>query len=147
MGEEEFWRSLRVLIYDTAEPAKLKPPIQARLRSTDDYMRIASEIYGQDLAWFFEVYARRGPLPVLSSSDSADGVLLEWQKIDELDFPMPVPVMVDGELQRIEFVDNKALLEGFAAADIQIDPFRNILRKLPSVKTCDERRAEEAEAE
>lgn len=145
MGEEKFWRSLRVLIYDTAEPAKLKPPIQARLRSTDDYLRIASEVYGQDLDWFFEVYARRGPLPVLNSSDSADGVLLEWQNIDDLDFPMPAPVMIDGALQRIEFVDNRAVLEGSSVDDIQLDPFRNILRKLPSLKTCEEQRAEEAE--
>ena len=146
IGDEELWRSIRILVYDTAEPEKLQPPIQARLRSTDDFMRIASDVYGQDLAWFFEVYARRGPLPVLASHDTEDGVVLEWQNVDGLDFPMPIPVRISGELVRVEFSDNRALIEGVSAGDIQIDPFLSVLRKLSVVPTCEERRAEEAAA-
>ncbi len=147
IGEDQFWRSIRVLVYDTAEPEKLRPPIQARLRSTDDFMRIASDSYGQDLAWFFEVYARRGPLPVLASRDTEEGVVLEWQNVGDLNFPMPIPVRIDGELVRVEFVNNRALLEEVNSGDIQIDPFVSVLRKLSIVPTCEERRAEEAEAE
>lgn len=146
IGEENFWNAIRVLVFDTTEPEKLKPPIQARLRSTDDFMRIASDIYGSNLDWFFEVYARRGPLPVLASSETDAGVLLEWQNIGDLAFPMPVPVRVDGELRRVEFDGNSALIEGVKAADIQIDPFMNVLRKLSIVPTCEERRAEAAAA-
>ena len=146
MGDEKFWRSLRILIYDTAEPEKLKPPIQARLRSTDDYLRIASDVYGEDLAWFFEVYARRGPLPVLTTTHDDDGVVLEWTNVDGLNFPMPIPVRMDGEIRRIEFADNKARLPGYTSADIQIDPYLHVLRKLTIVPTCEERRAEEAAA-
>jgi aminopeptidase N len=146
MGEEGFWRAIRILLYDTAEPEKLKAPIQARLRSTDDFMRIATEVYGQDLAWFFEVYARRGPLPVLDSRATGKGVVLEWQNIDDLNFPMPIPVRIDGQLVRVEFVENQALLKDVALADIQIDPLLSVLRKLPIVPTCEERRAEEAAA-
>jgi aminopeptidase N len=146
MGEDEFWRALRILIYDTPEPEKLKAPIQARLRSTDDFLRIASEVYGQDLAWFFEVYARRGPLPVLQSRATSNGVVLQWQNVGALDFPMPIPVRIDGQLKRVEFVDNQALLKDVSLADIQIDPFMSVLRKLSIVPTCEERRAEEAAA-
>lgn len=144
IGEENFWNAIRMLVYDTTEPEKLQPPIQARLRSTDDFMHIASDIYGQRLDWFFEVYARRGPLPVLASSDTEAGALLEWQNIGDLAFPMPIPVSIDGEIRRIEFDGNTALLEGIAIDDIQIDPFMNVLRKLSIVPTCEERRAEEA---
>ena len=56
---------------------------------------------------------------------------------------MPVPVRVDGELLRIEFAGNSARLEGVSVEDAQIDPFMRILRKLPSLPTCDEREAEE----
>jgi len=146
MGDEMFWRSIRVLVYDTAEPEKLQPPMETRLRSTDDYLRIASDIYGQDLSWFFEVYARRGPLPILITTHNDDGVVLEWKNIDDLDFPMPIPVRIDGEIQRVEFADNKAYLAGKVSSDIQIDPFLMVLRKLPIVPTCEERRAEEAAA-
>ncbi|MGI9273165.1 MAG: M1 family metallopeptidase [Woeseiaceae bacterium] len=144
MGEEAFWRAIRVLVYDTAEPEKLLPPIQARLRSTDDFMHIASDVHGDDLAWFFEVYARRGPLPVLASRDSDEGVVLEWQNVNGLDFPMPIPVRLDGEIVRVEFSGNQALLKGHLKNDIQIDPFLDVLRKLSVVPTCEERRAEAA---
>lgn len=144
MGDDKFWESIRILVYDTAEPATLKAPIQARLRSTDDFMRIASEVHGEDLAWFFEVYARRGPLPVLVSNDREDGVLLEWTNIDDLDFPMPIPVRIAGGLMRVEFSGNQALLEGITSNDMQIDPYLDVLRKLSIVPTCEERRAEEA---
>ncbi len=146
IGDEQLWRSIRILVYDTAEPEKLQPPIQARLRSTDDFMHIASDTYGQDLAWFFEVYARRGPLPVLSSRDTEEGVVLEWQNVGDLNFPMPIPVRIDGKLVRVEFSDNRALLPGVSRGDIQIDPFLSVLRKLSIVPTCEERRAEAAAA-
>ena len=145
IGEENFWNAIRMLVYDTTEPEKLQPPIQARLRSTDDFMHIASDLYGQQLDWFFEVYTRRGPLPVLASSDTEAGALLEWQNVGGLTFPMPIPVRIDGKIRRIEFDGNTALLEGIEIDDIQIDPFMNVLRKLSVVPTCEERRAEEAE--
>ena len=142
IGEDAFWRATRRLVYDTVDPDELKPPIQARLRSTDDFMQIASEEAGRDLAWFFEVYARRGPLPVLEATDTDEGVLLQWTNIDDLDFPMPVPVRIDGEMLRVEFEGNTATLPGVRARDVQIDPLMQILRKLPIVPTCEERRQE-----
>ena len=142
IGEDAFWRSVRRLVYDTVNPAELPAPIVPRYRTTDDYLRIASEEAGADLGWFFEVYARRGPLPVLAATDTDEGLLLEWQNIDDLEFPMPIPVRVDGKLKRVEFDGNQALLAGVREADVQIDPFMQVLRKLPVVPTCEERRAE-----
>ncbi len=144
IGEETFWRSIRRLVYGTPDPETLPVPIQPRLRSTDDFMRIASEESGQDLAWFFEVYARRGPLPVLMEEENGPDLLLRWQTVDDLPFPMPVPVRIDGEMQRIEFDQNAAMISGTSANDVQIDPFMQVLRKLPIVPTCEERRAEKA---
>lgn len=144
IGDEAFWRAVRRLVYDTAEPENLKPPIEARFRTTDDFMVLASDEADTDLAWFFEVYARRGPLPLLDVEDTADGVELEWTRVDGLGFPMPIPVRVAGEIRRIEFVGNKAVLPGVTSADIQVDPFMQVLRKLPVVPTCEESRDGEA---
>jgi aminopeptidase N len=143
MGEDAFWRAVRRLVFDTANPETLTAPIEPRFRSTDDYLRIASEEAGADLSWFFEVYARRGPLPVLDVTQMNGGLLLEWQNTGDVVFPMPIPVRINGDLQRVEFDGNRALLAGVRQADVQIDPFLEVLRKLPSVPTCEERREEE----
>ena len=145
IGEDEFWRAVRILVYDTPEPDSLAPPIAARRRSTDDFMRIASDVAGEDLAWFFEVYARRGPLPRLTVNDHNDDVVLEWQEIGELDFPMPIPVRINGDIRRVEFSENRATLTGVSSSDIQVDPYMRVLRKLSIVPTCEERRAEAAD--
>ncbi len=145
IGEDKFWEAVRILVYDTPDPANLKPPIPARLRSTDDFMRIASDVAGEDLAWFFEVYARRGPLPILTITDQKDDVVLEWQEVGDLDFPMPIPVRVKSGIKRIRFSDNRSTLFAVSSSDIQVDPYMQVLRKLSIVPTCEERRAEEAD--
>ena len=146
VGEEVFWRAVRRLLYATAEPAKLKPPIQARYRSTDDFLRIINDESGEDLSWFFEVYLRRGPLPEVSVSEVEGDLILNWQAPDDLAFPMPLPVSINGEHQRIEFSDNQAVLENTSRRALLIDPLRSILRKTEEVPTCEERRAEAAAA-
>jgi hypothetical protein len=55
---------------------------------------------------------------------------------------MPVPVRIDAEMLRVEFEGNAATLPGVRARDVQIDPLMQILRKLPIVPTCEERRQE-----
>jgi aminopeptidase N len=147
LGEEKFWEAIRVLLYDTAEPEKLTPPIDARHRTTDDFARIAGEIAGSNLGWFFEVYVRGGELPALVAEQDGDDVVLRWNITDDLAFNMPTPVRIDSSIERIEFNDNMARLADTQLADIQIDPNMDILRQLPSLPTCEEQRAEEAEAE
>lgn len=140
IGDEAFWRAVRRLVYDTAEPSRLPPPIAARLRTTDDFMHIVSDEADTSMAWFFEVYARRGPLPLLDVSEQDGGVLLEWTNVSDLDFPMPVPVRVNNEVNRIEFEGNRAILPGVRKADLLVDPDMEVLRKLPIVPSCEERR-------
>jgi aminopeptidase N len=146
IGDRAFWTAVRRLVYDTAESQQLQPPIPARLRTTDDFIRIASEEAGTDLGWFFEVYAHRGPLPVLEAEEERDGVRLTWTAPDDLDFPMPVPVRVHGQMTLVQFEGNTALIDGAANADILIDPEMRVLRKLSVVPTCEERRAASSQA-
>ena len=146
IGEEAFWDSVRRLLYDTVEPQTLKPPIEPRFRSTDDFLAIAGEEAGEDLGWFFEVYVRQGPLPVLEATEDGTGVKLAWSNAGETAFPMPVPVRVAGEMRRVEFDGNEARIQDVTMSDLQIDPYMQVLRKLPVVPTCAERRAEEAAA-
>jgi hypothetical protein len=74
-------------------------------------------------------------------------VSLEWRVEDDLTFPMPIPVRVADEDRLIEFTENRALIPDVARQDILVDPNMTVLRKLSTVPTCEERRAEEAAAE
>jgi hypothetical protein len=60
---------------------------------------------------------------------------------------MPLPVRIGDEMRRVEFAGNRAHLAGVRRAEIQVDPYMQVLRKLPNVPTCEERRIEEAAAE
>ncbi len=147
MGDEPFWESVRVLLYDTPDPETLEPPIAARHRTTDDYLEITSTIAGRDLSWFFEVYFRSTAVPELVARQEGADVVLEWKTEDDLPFDMPVPVRRSGEVVRVEFSSNTARLAGLSIAEVQIDPFMQVLRKLPSLPTCAEREAEAKKAE
>ncbi len=78
-------------------------------------------------------------------NNNNDDVLLEWQEVGELNFPMPIPVRINGDIRRVDFFDNRATLTGVSSSDIQLDPYMQVLRKLSIVPTCEERRAEEAD--
>ena len=140
MGDAAFWEATRILVYGTPDP--LSTPVTPRHRTTDELLQIASEVAGSDLSWFFEVYLRSAAVPDLVSKQDDGDALLEWKTEGDLPFNMPVPVRANGELSRIDFSGNSARLEGVSIKDVQIDPFMQILRKLPSLPTCEERKAE-----
>ena len=83
-------------------------------------------------------------MPVVELSEIDGDLHLQWQVVDELDFPMPLPVSVNGEMRRVEFSDKQATLPNVTKADVLIDPMMQMLRKTEEVPTCEERRAEEA---
>jgi len=144
IGEDTVDRAIKRLLYDTAEPEKLTPPIKPRYRSTEDLLKIVNAETGEDFGWFFDVYLRNAPLPVLDVKKDGADLVLTWQTVKDLPFPMPVPVSVDGVMQRIEMPGGTARIAGAADKTVMIDPKMEILRKLSTVPTCEERKAEEA---
>jgi aminopeptidase N len=142
MGDEAFWEAARILVYGTPNPVELKPPFITRHRTTDDFLEIVNDAAKADLSWFFEVYLRSAEMPALVARQDGDDVTLEWTTENNLPFDMPIPVRVGGELSRAVFSDNRATLRGVSIETVQIDPFMQVLRKLPSLPTCEEREAE-----
>ncbi|MGI9206146.1 MAG: M1 family metallopeptidase [Woeseiaceae bacterium] len=147
LGDDRFWAAVRMLVYDNSEPAKQVGPISARHRTTDDFLRISSEIANSDLSWFFEVYLRTGELPELVREQVGADIVLRWNTAGDLPFNMPVPVRINGAITRVEFLDNTARLSDTEQGAIQIDPNMQVLRKLPSLPTCEEQRAEKADSQ
>ena len=147
MGEEPFWRAVRTLLYSTPEPHTLKPPYQPVFRTSDDFLRIASDEANTDLTWFFDVYVRQPGLPeLIRETDGAD-LVLRWKTPGDLPFPMPIPVRIDGVSARLEAPGGVARIAGGAQRRIEIDPMLSVLRVLPSLKTCEERKTAEKAAQ
>jgi len=127
IGEEALLRSIRRMAYPTPESEKWADGRALRLVTTEDYVNIASAEAKQDLRWFFEVYVRQAKLPVLKS-EAANGVLkLEWVTPENLPFPMPIDVVVDGKTVRVSMAGGKGSVNYSGAAPV-IDPNGWVLR-------------------
>lgn len=145
LGDEAFWRATRVLLYDTPEPWQLAYPIAPRYRSTDDVVRIFSEVAGRDLAWLFDAYLRHADLPRLEETRRDGELVLRWSAPGGGPFPMPVVVRVDGVDRRVEMAEGQSSLQVPTEARVVIDPDMKVLRWMPILRSCKELEAERAE--
>ncbi len=130
IGDEAFFRSLRRMCYPTKEMEAVTDGRQARLVNTDDFLNIAEQESKMDLDWFFELYLRQPKLPKLvtaitidsASSGSHDQVMsLTWETPNNLPFPMPVDVEVNGKTRRVELKNGQATVS-FTGTVPVVDP-------------------------
>ena len=127
LGDEKFFRALRTFCYPTEAAKKATDGSQCRFVDTEDFVALCREIAGEDLAWFFAVYVRQPALPKLEH-ELRDGVLqLRWVVPAGLVVPMPVPVVVGGEEQRVPMPDGVGSLR-VGDADYQVDPLQRLLK-------------------
>lgn len=128
IGDEPFLRSIRRMAYPTPESEKWDDGRAQRLVTTDDYLNIASFEAKRDLSWFFEVYLREAKLPALKS-EATNGVLrLEWVTPNNLPFPMPIDVEVDGRTVRVPMDGGKGTVS-YSGAEPVIDPKGWVLKQ------------------
>lgn len=121
VGEEAFLRSIRRMAYPTQESEKWTDGRALRLVTTDDFVTIASAEAKQDLRWFFEVYLRQAKLPSLKVEASEGTITLQWETPDNLPFPMPVDVVVDGKSIRVPMTGGKGSVK-FTGSVPVVDP-------------------------
>jgi aminopeptidase N len=128
IGDAAFFRALHRMAYPTKEMEKWTDGRQTRLVNTDDFLAIAEEESKMDLDWFFELYLRQPKLPkltteIVNASDSATqkALVLSWETPNDLRFPMPIDVVVNGKTQRVE-IKNGRVNVPFTGADPVIDP-------------------------
>jgi aminopeptidase N len=138
IGEKAFWDGTRRLLYGTAEPWNLSYPLEARYRSSDDFIRIMSEEAGEELRWLVEGILYDGDMPRLDVERS-DGVLsLRWQLNGERAFPLPVTVSVDGQRQRLAVSTQGTYLDVPDRSRVIVDPDSDVFRALPIIGDCEE---------
>ena len=126
IGDDAFFRALRRMAYPTKEMEKWTDGRQTRLVNTDDFLAIAEEESKMDLDWFFELYLRQPKLPKLIGTSVSDcstncTLGLQWETPNDMRFPMPIDVVVNGKTQRVEMKDGSGSVSFSGAAPV-IDP-------------------------
>jgi aminopeptidase N len=130
VGDEIFFKILRRWAYPTEEMEKITNGKQCRNADTDEIMRIAENISGKKLDWFFEVYLRNAPLPILNYKKEANKLLLWWETVNNLPFNLPVEVKNGEKISRVEMKNGKGELLLNENNDFIIDPNEWILMEI-----------------
>jgi aminopeptidase N len=129
VGDDAFFEILRRWTYPDPPAASATGSCACRFVTTEDFVALASDVAGRDLAWFFEVYLRQAALPRLVSERSGNTLELHWEVPGALPFPMPIDVLVSGETRRIELPDGTARVPVTGDAEVTIDPRGAVLRE------------------
>ncbi len=128
LGDDVFFKVLRRMAYPDPGKEKVTDGSQTRFAVTDDFLDLAQEISGEELSWFFEVYLRQPELPAVHVSRDGPTVSLTWSTPENLPFPMPLDVSVDGEIRRIDMSDGSATFQASENARVTVDPDNRVLR-------------------
>jgi aminopeptidase N len=101
IGDAAFFRALRRMAYPTKAMERITDGRQARFVNTDDFLTIAEEESKMNLDWFFELYLRQPKLPKLDVERKNGKLFLKWETPNNMPFPMPIDVEVNGKIQRV----------------------------------------------
>ena len=146
LGDEVFLEALRRMAYPEPERAARTDGGQVRFTDTEEIRALAEAACDCDLASFFEIYLRQPELPVLVAEPGPERLDLSWEWPAGLSLPdgspvvfeVPVPVRVDGELQRVPMPGGRGQLAVTAGATVEIDPDRWLLRHDPELDADEE---------
>ena len=122
IGDEAFFKGLRKMAYPIKVMETYTDGRQNRFATTDDVKQIFEEESKQDLDWFFEVYLRQPELPALIGSVvEKNKTQLRWETPNDLPFPMPIDLEINGETKRIIMKDGKVELNIKNVKSLAID--------------------------
>ncbi len=143
IGDDAFFRTLRREVYGRPDP---KPGNFApRFGSSTEFQRIASEEAGRDLGWFFDIYLRQAALPKLMTSRDGARLNLVWETPNDLPFPMPVDIRVDGNEMTVAMEGNRGNVTlPSPDAHVVLDPHAKILRQSDDIDAFQAWQAEQA---
>lgn len=133
IGDKAFFQALRHMAYPTKAMETYTDGRQTRLVNTDDFLTIAEQDSGMQLDWFFELYLRQPKLPKLITTVPQDCInncpmLLRWETTNNMPFPMPVDVVINGKTKRVEMKDGKGSVT-YTGAPPVVDPKRWVLKQ------------------
>lgn len=122
LGDAAFFRALRRMAYPTKEMERITDGRQTRMVNTDDFLTIAQAESGMKLDWFFELYLRQPKLPKLDIEKKDGKLTLKWETPNNMPFPMPLDVEMNGKTRRVEMPNGTATIDIEGSGDPVIDP-------------------------
>lgn len=122
LGDDAFFRALRRMAYPTTAMERITDGRQTRLVNTDDFLSIAQEESKMDLRWFFELYLRQPKLPKLDVDRKGGKLVLKWETPNDMPFPMPVDVEMNGRTRRVEMPGGTATIDIEGSGPQVVDP-------------------------
>jgi hypothetical protein len=129
VGKDKLIEAFRQFCYPTEKDRRATDGRQFHFASTQDFLTIVENVSGMKLGWLFDMYLHQPELPNLIVNPSGDSLLLEWSTPDDLPFPMPVEVLMDGRRQRIDMARGRASVKVSSLDRIHIDPDGWILKR------------------
>ncbi|WP_299074566.1 M1 family aminopeptidase [uncultured Paraglaciecola sp.] len=141
VGDQLFWQATRQLLYGTADTKALTYPITPRYRNTQAFIDIINQLSSEDYSWLFEVYLKRAALPELLQTRTDKQLVLTWKTPDNLPFPMPITISINGETAIYTTQDDQITLDVLPQDHVIIDPQMKVLRYLPIIGLCEENQA------
>lgn len=127
IGDETFFTATRELLYGTPDP---KPGNFApRNAGTKDFIELVNKHTGKDLSWLFHVYLYQKDLPELLTSRTDNEMTFAWKTEDDVPFPMPVEVSIDGQVHILDMVDGQGRIDVSAHSVVIPDPQAKVLRR------------------
>jgi aminopeptidase N len=131
IGDEAFFKSIRTLVYGRPDP---KPGnFTPQFGSTQGFLKIVNNVTGKDYKWFFDAYFYRAALPKLVSVREGGMLKVHWQTPDNLPFPMPLEVRVDGKIVTLPMTDGSGETPASEWSAVTIDPNSKILMQSDAI--------------
>jgi aminopeptidase N len=124
LGDDDFFAVLRRFVTGSAS----SDDATCRHVTTADFVHVAEDVSGRQLDGFFSVYLYQPTLPRLASRRDDERLSLRWERTDGAPFQVPVPVEVEGTVQRVEMEDGTGTLPLAPDAEVTIDPEGWLLR-------------------
>ena len=141
IGDELFWQATRELLYGSSDTHSISYPIAPRYRNTQDFIDIVNKVSGKDYSWMFKVYLKQAALPELLQTRTDNELILKWQTPENLAFPMPISISINGKTSVYTTKDDQITLQVGLQDHVIIDPEMQVLRYLPIIGLCEENQA------
>jgi aminopeptidase N len=144
IGDEAFFKSVRLMVYGTENPRPGQ--LQTRYGTTREFIDIVNKVTGRDLGWFFQAYLYQAALPELQAKRDGNRLQLAWETAGDTPFPMPVEVRVGQRIVLVPMDGGRGSVELPAGATYTLDPRSKVLRREEHIEKFQEYEKEQRKA-